>query len=243
MGHRLTDMTASLDADQVIELLAGAADPQFRQDMVARYGIHSPQAFGVRMKHVREIAKRAGTSHELAQQLWATGWYEARLVASMVDDPDQVTPQQMDRWCADFDSWAIVDTVCFTLFDRTPHAWSRIDAWATSDAEMVRRASYALLWSLANHDRTSPDELFAARLPLLEAGASDERRLVHKAVTMALRAIAKRRPALVLDVAAVAKRLSASTGAARRVGRAVQRELARESTPSARPTEQGRNQS
>ncbi|MBK5331772.1 MAG: DNA alkylation repair protein, partial [Ilumatobacteraceae bacterium] len=50
---------------------------------------------------------------------------------------------------AERDNWAIVDTVCFNLFDRTAHAWSKVDQWATSDREFVKRAGFALLWSLA----------------------------------------------------------------------------------------------
>lgn len=216
-----------VSAESVVEQLAASADPQFRIDMQTRYGIHTDQAFGVRMSTVRAIAKRLGTNHPLALALWETGWYEARIVASIVDDPALVTPEQMDRWCADFDNWAIVDTVCFNLFDRTDHAWTKTDEWAASEAEFVRRASFALLWTLANHDRAAPDGHFIARLPLLEAGATDVRPLVHKAVIMALGAMAKRRPTLVDPVSAVAARLAAADGTRRKVGRAVQREIAK----------------
>ena len=214
-------------AEQVVASLAQEADPQFRIDMPTRYGIYTDRAFGVRMSTVRSIAKRLGTDHRLALDLWETGWYEARIVASIVDDPALVTPEQMDRWCADFDNWAVVDTVCFNLFDRTPHAWTKVDAWATSEEEFVRRASFALLWTLANHDRSAPDDRFVERLPLLEAGAADERPLVHKAVIMALGARAKRRPGLVGPVTEVADRLAAGVGTNRKVGRAVHREVAK----------------
>jgi 3-methyladenine DNA glycosylase AlkD len=218
---------ADVTAGDVVERLAAAADPQFRIDMPTKYGIHTDQAFGVRMATVRTIAKGLGTNHALALDLWDTGWYEARIVASIIDDPALVTPEQMDRWCADFDNWAVVDTVCFNLFDRTAHAWTKVDEWAASDAEFVRRASFALLWTLANHDRASPDRHFVARLPLLEVGATDVRPLVHKAVIMALGAMAKRRPTLVDPVSAVAARLAAADGTRRKVGRAVQREIAK----------------
>jgi 3-methyladenine DNA glycosylase AlkD len=96
-----------------------------RDDMKRRYGIDAPKAFGVPVGVLQRQARRLGRDHALAAALWRTGWYEARLLAAFVDDPVLVTPRQMDRWARDFDNWAICDTVCFHLFDRTPHAWER----------------------------------------------------------------------------------------------------------------------
>ena len=95
-----------------------------------RYGIVTDKAMGVAMARMQAVAKPLAPDHALAEALWETGWYEARMVACMVDDPAQVTPEQMDRWRADFDNWGIADTVCFKLFDQVPHAFAKIDAWA-----------------------------------------------------------------------------------------------------------------
>jgi 3-methyladenine DNA glycosylase AlkD len=80
-------------------------------------------ALGVAVADIRLLAKRLGRNHHLAAALWDTGVYEARMLASFVDEPARVTPAQMDRWCRDFDNWGICDTVCFHLFDRTPHGF------------------------------------------------------------------------------------------------------------------------
>jgi 3-methyladenine DNA glycosylase AlkD len=120
--------------------------------------------------------------------LWETGWYEARLLASMVDDPAQVTSVQMERWVRDFDNWAVVDTVCFKLFDRTPHAFAKIEKWAKACDEFVKRAGFALLACVALHT-TGVDEDFLRSLALIERGAEDDRNFVKKGVSWALRAI------------------------------------------------------
>ena len=177
---------------------------------------------------MKVLAKQLGTDHGVAAELWASGWYEARIVASMVDDATAVSPQQMDAWRDDFDNRAIVDTVCFNLFDRTAHAWSKVDQWATSESEFVKRAGFALLWSLALHDRTTHDDRFVHGLGLIERAAGDGRPLVDKAVGMALRAIGKRRASLTAAAISVAERLAASENpAARRVGRPALNELRR----------------
>ena len=195
---------------------------------MARYGIRARKVFGVPMAAMRVLARRLGRSHELAAALWATGWHEARILAAFVDEPERVTPAQMDRWCRAFDNWAICDSVCFHLFDRTPHAFRKIAQWSKRREEFVRRAAFALLASVALHDKSAGDEPFLRCLPLVERAAADERNFVKKGVSWGLRGIGHR--SLELHAAAVelAKRLSASEQpAARWVGRDALRDLTR----------------
>src|SRR5262245_13952614 len=159
---------------------------------MARYGIRAPKVFGVSMAAMRALAKRFGRSHELAEALWKTGWHEARILASFVDEPEKVTSEQMDHWCRDFDNWAICDTVCFHLFDKTPHAFQKISRWSKSREELVKRAAFALLASVALHDRRSRDEPFVNCLALVERAASDDRNFVKKGVSWGLRGVGHR---------------------------------------------------
>jgi 3-methyladenine DNA glycosylase AlkD len=197
--------------------------------MGPKYGIHTDRAFGVPMAQMKVLAKHLGTNHALAGRLWDTGWYEARMVASMIDDPSAVTASQMDRWCKDFDNWAIVDTVCFNLFDRTPHAWRKVEQWAKRKDEFVKRTAFALLWSLALHDKDADDKHFIAGLALIEREAYDERNFVTKAIAMALRAIGQRNAKLTKAAQETAARLADSDDkAARAIGRRAVRELSRQ---------------
>jgi 3-methyladenine DNA glycosylase AlkD len=178
---------------------------------MARYAIPSDRAFGVPMRQIQALAKQLGRDHALAKELWASGWYEARTLAAYVDDPAQVTATQMDRWCRDFDNWAICDTVCFALFDRTPHAWSKVAKWASSREEYIKRAAFALLWGLTVHDKKSDDAPFRRGLALIERAATDDRPYVKKAVDMSLRAIGKRNSTLRAAAIATATTLSTSS--------------------------------
>jgi len=196
------------------------------RDRMARYAIPSDNALGVSVENIRVLGKRIGRNHELAAELWKTGIYEARMLASFVEDPALVTPAQMDRWCHDFDNWAICDTVCFHLFDRTPHAWEKVAQWSTRRHEFEKRAAFALLWALTVHDKQSDDEHFMDGLRYIERAADDDRNFVRKAVNMALRATGKRNRALNKAAVAVATRLADSTDAtARWIGRDALREL------------------
>jgi len=214
-----------MTADSVLAVLREHASPETLAQMGPRYRIHAASALGVPMAAMKKVARDLGRDHALASELWSTGVYEARTVAALVDEPALVTVGQMDGWCADFDNWAICDTVCFSLFDRAPDAWSRLDPWARDERELVRRASFALLWSLALHDRSADDARFVAGLELVEQYAADERPLVTKSISMSLRAIRRRSPALEKAVRATAERLAeADSGPERRVGRTALRE-------------------
>ncbi len=193
---------------------------------MARYAIPQENALGVSMANMQLLAKRLGRNHALAEALWQTGVYEARSVAALIGEPARVTPAQMDRWAQDFDNWAICDSVCFLLFDRTPHAWRKVEQWSRRRDEFAKRAAFALLWGLTVHDKRAGDEPFAQGLLLVEHAATDERHFVKKAVNMALRAIGKRSPALHAAAVTVARRLADSPEVAPRwVGKDALREL------------------
>jgi 3-methyladenine DNA glycosylase AlkD len=210
---------------EVLAWLKRRGSTRNREGM-ARYGIVAPKVFGVSVGSLRQLAKRLGRDHDLAAALWATGWYEARMLTAFVDEPARVTPTQMDRWARDFDNWAICDTLCFHLFDRAPHAMQKVRQWSGRRDEFVKRAAFALLASLALHDKRMPDEAFRKSLPLVARAAPDERNYVKKGVSWALRSVGRRSPGLNVASVAVARRLAASPeSAARWVGKDALREL------------------
>jgi 3-methyladenine DNA glycosylase AlkD len=182
-------------------------------EMGPKYGIHTSNAFGVAMSDMQKIAKRIGRDHALAVALWASGNYEARTVAALIDEPEKVTSSQMEQWCADFDNWAICDSVCFFLFDRTPHAFAKVEKWAKNTDEFKRRAAFALLASVALHDKSAATGAFLKCLPFIEKAASDNRNFVKKAVNWALRAIGERNSELHDASVALAARLAESADA------------------------------
>lgn len=193
---------------------------------MARYGITAKKVFGVSMGTMKSLAKELGRDHDLARALWKEGWHETRALAAMVGEPGRVTPSEMERWAKQFDNWAVCDTVTFVLWDRTPHAWTKVREWSSRDEEFVKRAAFALLASLTVHDKAAPDERYLPGLKLIEREASDDRNFVKKGVNWALRSIGKRSQFLNKEAVAVARRLAArEDSAARWVGKDALREL------------------
>ncbi len=217
-------------AASVVEELRRLGSKTVR-DGLARYAIPSDAAFGIPVGTLRQLGKRLGRSQELALQLWETGFYEARLLAIFVAEPGQVTPALMERWCRDFDSWALCDTACFHLFDRTPHVFHEIRAWARGKPELEKRAAFALLASAALHDKRGPDQPYLDCLPLIEAAATDGRNFVKKAVSWALKGVGGRGPQPHAAALELARQLSQSADAsARWVGKDALKDLQKPAT-------------
>jgi len=188
-------MTIAERLRAVMDELAGMASEQNRAGM-ARYGIRTDDAFGVPVPELRRIAKGYRRDHELALALWQTGSHEARLLAGMVDDPAQVTEEQMESWAGDFDSWDVCDQVTSNLFDKTPFAYDKVAEWSGREDEWVKRAAFATAAALAVQDKKAADERFVPILALVRREAGDDRNFVKKAVNWALRNIGKRNAAL-----------------------------------------------
>lgn len=177
--------------EKYLKQLNSLADPEAAAGM-ARFGINPDNTLGVSIPTLRKMAKEIGKNHILAQQFWSSGIHEARILAGMVDDPGEVTVEQMERWAADFYSWDICDQVCSNLFDKTRFAYQKAHEWSGREEEFVRRAGFVLMAALSVHNKKAGDEKFLEFLPLIKREAQDERNFVKKAVNWALRQIGKR---------------------------------------------------
>lgn len=167
------------------------ANPKVRAKM-AYFGVKVPKAYGISAPVLHALARRIGKNHKLAEQLWASGIHEARILATLIGEPEKVTSAQMDRWVRDFDSWDVVDAVCCYLYANAAPAWSKVNAWSRRREEFQKRAAFSLVAYLSYKDTTAPDARFERFLRVIEREAWDERNFVRKAVNWALRNIGKR---------------------------------------------------
>jgi 3-methyladenine DNA glycosylase AlkD len=185
--------------EEVLAALTEAADPS-RLPGMERVGIRIDDALGVSVPAIRRIAKRAGTDHTLAMELWASGIHEARMVAALVADPTAFRARSMTAWAGELDSWDLADLLADT-FAASPLADRMITTWSRAPHGFTRRCAFAMIAHLAVSLGDEPDETFLAFLPLIRSASTDERNEVKKAVNWALRQIGKRD--LVLHRAAI----------------------------------------
>lgn len=184
-----------MEYSKILQRLKAFANPDAVAGM-ARFGINPKNTYGISIPTLRKLAKEIGKDHLLAQQLWSSGIHEARILASMIDDPKLVTEKQMEKWVKDFDSWDVCDQCCGNLFDKTLFAYQKAIEWSGKEKEFIKRAGFALMAWLAFHDRKAGDREFTKFLPTIIRESTDERNFVKKSVNWALRQIGKRNRSL-----------------------------------------------
>ena len=218
----------------IIERLKVMKDRKNIEGMT-RFGITPNNRLGISVRDIRTIAKRIGKDHDLAQKLWSSGIHEARILASIVDDPRFISEEQMDRWVKEMDSWDICDQCCGNLFDKTTFAYKKAKEWSKNDKEFIKRAGFSLIAYLAIHDTEASDKEFTKFLSAIKSAAIDDRNFVKKAVNWALRQIGKRTIVLNREAIETAKEIQkidsksakwiASDALRELMGRAVQERL------------------
>lgn len=214
-------------ADEIIAHLRSRRSPRDVEGQ-RRFGIRSEaEQLGLAMPMLRALARRHRRDHALAQELWASGIHDARILATLIDDPQRIARRQMERWVRDADNWALTDALAF-LADRTAFAEEKAHAWSARKAEFVKRTGFALMAGMAVHRKELPDDVFLRFLPVIAREASDGRNFVRKAVNWALRQIGKRNPRLRRAAVAEAKRMrKMDSRAARWIAADALRELER----------------
>ncbi len=195
-------------ATEIIKQRAALGSPENLAGM-ARYGINTARSFGVKAADLKALSRPYKGDQALARNLWASGYRDARILATYIADPKAFTPKQMDAWVANFDSWDVCDATANQLFRRSPHALNRALAWSRAEPQFTRRAGFALMAGLALQSSPLPDDAYEPFLERIRAAATDRRNMVNKAVNWALRQIGKRNPALNARAIAVAEDLAA----------------------------------
>lgn len=175
--------------------------------------------------------------HALALELWTTGIHEARILATLVADPDTQTEVERERWVLDITSWDLCDSAA-DLFGHAPAHSSVIKAWVRRPEAFVKRCAFSMIARRAVWAKQAPDREFLGYLPMIRRAATDDRTEVKKGVSWAIRQIGKRNRAL--HSAAIDEAewiLLLGTPSARWLARDALRELENEKTRSRLPDE------
>jgi len=180
-----------IHSDKIVKQLEALADDKNLMQM-QRAGIQFKQALGIRVPTLRAMAKEIGRQHNLALQLWEEPYHEAKLLATMLADPQKTTEALMEHWVKSFYSWDICDHAVMNLFEKIPLAWDKACEWSFRKPEFEKRTGFVIMARLAVSDKISDDRKFEAFFPYILEGATDDRNFVKKAVNWAIRQIGKR---------------------------------------------------
>src|SRR5260221_12605103 len=148
-----------MTSDRIIANLEQLANAQAIEGM-AKFGIRPAHALGISIPTLRKMAKDIGRNQALALALWDSGIHEARILASMIAEPQLVSAELMEKWANDFDAWDVCDQVCGNLFDKTPYAYQKATQWCQQEREFVRRAGFLIISALAVYFKKTHDAGF-----------------------------------------------------------------------------------
>lgn len=156
----------------------------------ARHGV-TAEIYGVSYANLGKLQKRIKVDHALARELWASGVHDARILATMIADPQQADGALIDAWSQGLGNYVITDAVS-SFVARTSLARATMAVWLNSDDEWIETAGWNLLGQLALHDLTLPDDYFVLYLTRIERDLHGSKNRVRHAMNNVLIAIGMR---------------------------------------------------
>ncbi len=153
------------------------------------------ESFGIGLTVLRKLARQVGRDHELAQELWETDVYDAKVLGLLVDEPKRLTREQAESQVEQLESGMLahVFSSCDATLAKSPIAFELACDWIDSPDEMRRRCGWGLLYELSKKNPKGMDDTFLlATIERVESEIGDEPTWVRMAMGGALVGIGKR---------------------------------------------------
>ncbi|MFJ7827124.1 DNA alkylation repair protein [Psychrobacillus sp. NPDC096623] len=113
-------------------------------------GAHEP-LFGVATGAMKPIAKKIKIDQALAEELYATGNYDAMYFAGVIADPKGMTEADYDRWMDGAYFYMLSDYVVAVTLSESDIAQEVADKWIASGEELRMSAGWSCYcWLLGN---------------------------------------------------------------------------------------------
>lgn len=163
------------------------------------------RSYGIGLTRLRKLAKRIGRDRELAQALWKTDVYEARVIALLVDDPARITREQAEKQVEELAGGmlAYVFASCDATLAKTSFVAELADEWVRSGDAVRRECGYGLLYEASKFSgkKAPGEEFFLAHVERIADTIATEPEKVRMSMGAALMGIGKR--TAVLNAAAL----------------------------------------
>ena len=153
------------------------------------------KSFGIGLTQLRRLARRIGRDHKLAQQLWKSDVYDAKVIGLLIDDPKQLSREQAEQQVEELDAGLLahVFASCDATLAKTPHAFDLARDWMDNTDHVRRRCGYLLLYELSKKNiKAIDDNYLMDRIDHIRNTIHDEEIWVREAMNGALIGIGKR---------------------------------------------------
>lgn len=118
------------------------------------------KSFGIGLTQLRKLAKQIGRDHKLALQLWKSDFYDAKVVALLIDDPKQLTREQAETQVEQLNAGMLshVYASCDATLAKAPFAFELACDWTESKDHVRRRCGYGLIYELSKKNIKGMDD-------------------------------------------------------------------------------------
>ncbi|MDP9120008.1 MAG: DNA alkylation repair protein [Acidobacteriota bacterium] len=199
----------------VLDSLRSCGTEQNRK-IYARHG-SGDRCLGVSFAEVEKLRKRIKSDHPLAVELWQSGIFEARSLATMIAEPARMTAADLESWVEDIDNHSLAGLFARNVASKSRFAKASVDAWSGSPHELIAETGYQVLACLASPapaasiEEKLTDSYFESWLVRIEAEIHTSRNRVRHAMNSALIAIGSRNDRLRQAALAAAGRIGKVT--------------------------------
>lgn len=129
----------------IIAQLKALSDPNKVEYKAKKFNVRTQNSLGIYHADLNKIARQIPKKSDLAIELWNSGLYEARLLASKIFRPKELTHELAETWVIEFDNWEICDSFSMGVFGKSPLAIELIHGWRNRKEEFVKRAAFATM--------------------------------------------------------------------------------------------------
>jgi len=189
---------------EVLKELKAMGTAQNRK-VYARHGIDT-EVYGVSYANLTKLKKRIKLDHELALSLWASGIFDARVLATMIADPSRLKSTELDAWSKDLTNYGVMDAFA-AMVKQPPLVQKKMEKWTKSKKEFIGACGWQLLSHLAQQDENLPDESFENYLEIIERDIHSSKNRTRYSMNSALIGIGIRNGKLEKKATAAAKRI------------------------------------
>jgi 3-methyladenine DNA glycosylase AlkD len=138
-----------MDLEIVMKELEALGKERIKKTYISN-GAHEP-VFGVATGAMKPLAKIIKKNQPLAEQLYATGNYDAMYFAGIIADPKAMTEADFERWIDGAYFYMLSDFVVAVTLSETPIAQEIADKWIASGEELKMSAGWSCYcWLLGN---------------------------------------------------------------------------------------------
>lgn len=146
---RIRRKLTQMDVELVMKELEGLSNERMKKSYISN-GAREP-LFGVATGKMKPIAKKVKGNQLVAEQLYASGNYDAMYLAGMIVDTTSMTELDFERWMDAAYFYMLSDYVVAVTLAETDFAQVLADKWIASGEDLRMSAGWSCYcWLLGN---------------------------------------------------------------------------------------------